>query len=91
MAIRITRLTRIVGLTGAVLALSAGAAPARPVALWGCHGPLGQPLGAAGLVATQAGDGTTFAAAGACESATGPGRLVLAGRPGRGLGRELAR
>ena len=71
MAIRITRLTRIVGLTGAVLALSAGAASARPVALWGCHGPLGQPLGAAGLVATQSGDGIAFAAAGACESATG--------------------
>ncbi|HEX5926963.1 MAG TPA: hypothetical protein VFY45_24270 [Baekduia sp.] len=71
MAIRITRLTRIVGLTGVVLALGAGAASARPVALWGCHGPLGQPLGTAGLVATQAGDGTTFAAAGACESATG--------------------
>jgi hypothetical protein len=70
-AVRTTRLTRIVGLTGAVLALSAGAAPARPVALWGCHGPLGQPLGAAGLVATQAGDGTTVAAAGACENATG--------------------
>jgi hypothetical protein len=70
-AVRITRLTRIVGLIGAVLAIGAGAAPARPVALWGCHGPLGQPLGAAGLVATQAGDGTTFAAAGACESATG--------------------
>jgi hypothetical protein len=70
-AVRITRVTRIVGLTGAVLALGAGAAPARPVALWGCHGPLGQPLGAAGLAATQAGDGTTFAAAGACESATG--------------------
>ncbi len=71
MAVRIARLTRIVGLTGAVLALSAGTAPARPVALWGCHGPLGQPLGAAGLVAAQAGDGSTFAAAGACESATG--------------------
>jgi hypothetical protein len=70
-AVRITRLTRIVGLTGAVLALSAGAAPARPVALWGCHGPLGQPLGTTGLVATQAGDGSAFAAAGACESATG--------------------
>ncbi len=71
MAIRSTRLTRIVGLTGAVLALSAGAAPARPVALWGCHGPLGQPLGAAGLVAAQAGDGMSFAAAGACAGATG--------------------
>jgi hypothetical protein len=70
-AVRIARLTRIVGLTGAVLALSAGAASARPVALWGCHGPLGQPLGGAGLVAMQAGDGSTFAAAGACESATG--------------------
>jgi hypothetical protein len=70
-AVRITRLTRIVGLAGVVLALGVGAAPARPVALWGCHGPLGQPLGAAGLTATQAGDGTTFAAAGACESATG--------------------
>jgi hypothetical protein len=70
-AVRITRLTRIVGLIGAVLALSAGAAPASPVALWGCHGPLGQPLGTAGLVAAQAGDGTAFAAAGACESATG--------------------
>ncbi len=71
MAVRITRLTRIAGLTGVVLALGAGAAPARPVALWGCHGPLGQPLGAVGLVATQSGDGTAFAAAGACESATG--------------------
>lgn len=71
MAIRIARLTRIAGLIGAVLVLSAGAASARPVALWGCHGPLGQPLGAAGLIATQAGDGATFAAAGACESATG--------------------
>jgi hypothetical protein len=70
-AVRISRLTRVVGLAGAVLALSAVAAPARPVALWGCHGPLGQPLGAAGLVAGQTGDGTTFAAAGACEDATG--------------------
>jgi hypothetical protein len=70
-AIRNARLTRIVGLTGAVLALGAGAASARPVALWGCHGPLGQPLGVAGLVAAQAGDGSTFAAAGACEGATG--------------------
>jgi hypothetical protein len=70
-AIRITRLTRIAGLTGVVLALGAGAASARPVALWGCHGPLGQSLGAAGLVATQSGDGMAFAAAGACESATG--------------------
>jgi hypothetical protein len=70
-AVRITRLTRIVGLAGVVLALGAGAAPARPVALWGCHGPLGRPLGAAGLTATQTGDGATFAAAGACESATG--------------------
>jgi hypothetical protein len=70
-AIRITRLTRIVGLTWAVFALSAGAAPARPVALWGCHGPLGQPLGAAGLTAAQAGDGVAFAAADACEGATG--------------------
>jgi hypothetical protein len=63
--------TRTVGLAGVVLALSAGAASARPVALWGCHGPLGQPLGATGLVAAQAGDGVAFAAAGACESTTG--------------------
>ena len=90
MAVRITRLTRIAGLAGVVLALGAGAAPARPVALWGCHGPLGQPLGAAGLTATQVGDGTTFAAAGACESATGLVASFSRADPAGRLGGELA-
>ncbi|HET6509054.1 MAG TPA: hypothetical protein VFG42_19830 [Baekduia sp.] len=59
MAIRIGSSTRIAGLSAVVLALGAGAtAQARPVALWGCHGPVGQPLGAAGLATTTGGDGT---------------------------------
>jgi hypothetical protein len=61
MAIRVGRMTRIAGFAGAAFALSASVASARPVTLWGCHGPLGQALGASGLEPTQAGDGLTGA------------------------------
>jgi hypothetical protein len=49
----------------------ASAAHAAPATLWGCHGPAGQPLGAAPFVATTSGDGAAETFAAGCGAAAG--------------------
>lgn len=73
MAIRVRRPSRIAGLATVALTLGVGAADARPVTLWACHGPQGRPLGPASLTPGQTGDGLASVAGEGCD---GPGGLL---------------
>jgi hypothetical protein len=58
-------------LTGLALCPAAPSAQAAPATLWGCHGPAGQPLGAAPFVASATGDGAAETFAGGCGTVAG--------------------
>ncbi|WP_205699438.1 hypothetical protein [Conexibacter sp. SYSU D00693] len=66
-------------LSVAVLAPGASAAHAKPVTLWACHGPTGQPLGQAGLTPVQTGDATAAVRGAGCSAPAAPGDGLLAG------------
>jgi hypothetical protein len=68
----------VVVVLSSTAALSASALAAGTATLWACHGPTGQPLGAASVTAATSGDGTAAPYAGGCngqESALSDGGL----------------